>query len=288
MRSRTLLVAGIGAALIAVAGCGQGIAGSPSAQGGGGAPTAQGGVPAIASVADLGALVQHNASGKNSAHVQMAMTIPGAGDINADGDIRFNGKQSAVRMTMTIPGLGSMQMVVVGTAIYMKLPAGLSGTGLGTTGTTGSSGKPWTKIDLSGSDALSKSLGSTAGLADQTDPTQLINKIAAAGTITNVTHENLDGVATTHYSITVDVAKMVATLANGDLQKQALSGLGVKTMPFDIWVNSDNLPVKITTKLAFANPASGGSAEVDMTATYTKWGQPVDIQPPPANQVGGN
>jgi hypothetical protein len=284
MRSRTLLVAGIGAALIAVAGCGQGIAGSPSAQGAG-AP-APGSTPKIASVADLGALVQHNASGKNSAHMQMAMTIPGAGDINAQGDIRFNGTQSAVQMSMTIPGLGDMQMIVVNSTIYMKLPAGLSGTGL-----TGTAGKPWTKIDLSGSGALSKSLGSTAGLADQSDPTQLINKIAAAGTITNVTHEDLDGVATTHYSITVDVTKMAATLGSSDAQKQALSGLsglGIKSMPFDIWVNSDNLPIKITTKIALTNPAGGGSTEVNLTVTYTKWGQPVNIQPPPADQVGGN
>jgi hypothetical protein len=284
MRGRTVLVAGIGAAMITLAGCGgHGIAGSATPQGAGGAAAAAPGTSQkIASVADLGALVQHNASGKNSAHVQMAMTVPGAGDISAAGDIRFNGTQSAEQMTMTIPGVGGMQMVMVGTTIYLQLPAGLSALAGGAGGT-----KPWTKIDLNGDDALSKSLGSTAGLADQTDPTQLINKIAAAGTITNVTHENVGGVAATHYAITVDVAKMVATMGSGDAEKQAMSALGVKSMPFDIWVNSANLPIKIVTKLAFANPAGGGSSQVDMTVNYTNWGETVNIQAPPADQVNG-
>ena len=281
MPGKTLLVAGIGAALITLAGCGgTSINGSAVPQGAGGAAAA---APKIGSVADLGALVQHNASGKNSAHIQLSMTIPGAGDITAAGDMRFAGAQTAEQMTMTLPGMGDMQMVMVDKVIYMKLPSNLAGIA------GGSSTKPWTKIDLSGSSALSKSLGSTANLADQADPTQLINQIAQAGTITGVQSETLDGVATKHYTITVDVQKMIATMgADGSAtQQQALSALGVKSMPFDIWVNSDNLPVKITTKLAVSGLTGGGASEVDMTVTYTKWGESVNIQPPPADQVDG-
>jgi hypothetical protein len=117
----------------------------------------------------------------------------------------------------------------------------------------------------------------------------LINKIAQAGTITGVRPETLDGVATQHYSITVDVQKMLATAGTGGsaTQDQALSALGVKSMPFDIWVNSDNLPVKITTKIAMSGLTGSGASEVDMTVTYTNWGESVTIQPPPADQVAG-
>ncbi|HEX9339033.1 MAG TPA: hypothetical protein VF892_24240, partial [Pseudonocardiaceae bacterium] len=142
---------------------------------------------------------------------------------------------------------------------------------------------------LNGTDPASKSLGSTAGLADQTDPTQLINKIAQAGTITNVTHDSVDGVATTHYSITVDVQKMIATMggSNNAAEKQAMSQLGLKSMPFDIWVNSDNLPVKITTDLAVGSMAGAGApSQVDVTVNYSHWGESVAIQAPPADQVG--
>ena len=286
MRSRMLLVAGVGATLLTLAACGSTVTGSPTpvAGGSGGGGTTQ----KITTVSDLGALVQHNATSKNSAHVTMAMNVGGMGAINATGDIKFDGTQSAEQMAMTLPGMGDMQIVVIGTTTYMKLPSDLAGLA-GGTGMT----KPWMKIDLSGNDALSKSLGSTAGLADQTDPTQLIKKIAQAGTITKVTQDTVDGAPATHYSITVDVQKMLTTMTGNadDTEKQALTQLGLKTMPFDIWVNSDNLPVNITTAMAFsgsAMSAAGGGAptQVDVTVNYTKWGEPINIQAPPADQVG--
>lgn len=290
MRSRTLLVAGVSAALLALAGCGSTVAGTPTAAGGGNTGGGGGGTSQkITTVSDLGAIVQHNASSKNSAHVTMAMNVGGMGAINATGDMKFDGAQSAEQMTMTLPGMGDMQMIVIGTTTYMKIPTDLAGLA----GGTGASSKPWTKIDLSGNDALSKSLGSTAGLADQTDPTQLIKKIAQAGTITNVTQDTVDGAPATHYSITVDVQKMLTTMTGSadDTEKQALSQLGLKTMPFDIWVNSDNLPVKITTDMAFSGSAMGAGGagtptQVDVTVNYTNWGEPVNIQAPPADQVG--
>lgn len=286
MRSRTLLVAGIGAALITLAGCGGGtVTGSAQPAGaGGGAPAGQS--QKISTVADLGALVQHKAS-QNSAHMSMDMNVGGMGSITASGDMKLAGAQSAVHMTMSIPQVGDMEIIVLGTTTYLKLPAGLAGI----TGGTADPSKPWTKIDLGSSNPLSQSLGSTAGLADQADPTQLISKIAQAGTITSVSHDTADGVATTHYAITVDVQKMIDTMAPGaatSAQKQALQSLGIKSMPFDIWVNSDNLPVKISTEIAVPSAQTGTSAQVQVTVHYSNWGQSVDITPPPADQISGN
>ena len=85
MRSRTLLVAGVSAALLALAGCGSTVAGTPTAAGGGN--TGGGTSQKITTVSDLGAIVQHNASSKNSAHVTMAMNVGGMGAINATGDM---------------------------------------------------------------------------------------------------------------------------------------------------------------------------------------------------------
>jgi hypothetical protein len=245
MRSKTLLVAGVGVAVLALAGCSptsiNGSAAPQGASGGGQTATDTG---QISSVADLGAIVKHNATAKNSVHVDIAMTVPGAGAIDASGDMKFAGDKSAVRMTMSLPSIGDMSMVVVDGTFYLKLPAELAGV------TGGSADKPWTRIDLNGDDPIAKSLGSTADLADQSDPSAMIDKIKSAGTITKVTREQLNGEQTTHYTITVDVPKMVDTMGTDDAQKQAMSQLGVQSMPFDIWVNSDNLPVRIITKLA--------------------------------------
>jgi hypothetical protein len=286
MRSKTLLVAGVGAAVLALAGCSPtSINGSAAPQGASAASGNGGGQSAtdtgkISSLADLGAVVKHNATAKNSVHIQMAMSIPGAGAINASGDMKFAGAQSAERLTMSMPSIGDMGLVVVDGTFYMKLPSGLAGM-MG-----GSDDKPWTKVDLNGDDPTAKSLGSTADLADQSDPSEMIDKIKSAGTITKVTQEQLNGEQTTHYAITVDVAKMADTMTGDDAEKQAMSQLGVKSMPFDIWVNSDNLPVRIITKIAYADPLGGGSQQVAMTVNYTNWGQPVTITAPPADQVG--
>lgn len=272
MRSRTLLVAGVGAAVFALAGCAQHtISGSAAPQG---AAAQAGGVSTTAaSVADLGAAVQHNAAEKNSVHVDMNVTVPGAGALTASGDMRFAGTKSAVHLTMDLPSVGSMEMVVVDGTFYMKLPAGLSSL-MG-----GSDDKPWAKVDLGSTDAITQSLGSTADFANQVDPTQMINQIKSAGTITKVTHETLNGQQTTHYAITVDVAKLAGA------EKASMAGLGVSTLPFDIWVNSDN-PVRIITKVGYADPVSGSSQQVAVTVNYSNWGQPVTVTAPPADQVG--
>jgi len=280
---KTLLVAGIGAALITLAGCGgNAVSGSASAQGAGGAAP-QGSSSSgqqIKTVADLGAIVQHNTGTKNAAHITMAMNVSGMGAINATGDVKFGGGQTAEHMTMTLPGMGDMEMVMIGTTSYIKTPSSMAGMpGV-------SSSKPWTKFDMNSMGA--SSFGSTANLANQADPTQLISTITQAGTITNVTHDTVGGASTTHYAITVDVQKMIANLggSNSAAQKQAMSQWGVNTMPFDIWVNSDNLPVKITTDLAMGGMTGSASSQVNVTVNYTNWGESVTIAAPPADQVG--
>jgi hypothetical protein len=282
---KTLLVAGIGAALITLAGCGgTAVSGSASAPGAGGAAP-QGSSSSgqqIKTVADLGAIVQHNTGTKNAAHITMAMNVSGMGAVNATGDVKFGGGQIAEHMTMTLPGMGDMEMVMIGTTSYIKIPSSMAGMpGVNT-------GKPWTKFDMNSMGAGTNSFGSTANLANQADPTQLISTITQAGTITNVTHDTVDGASTTHYAITVDVQKMIANLggSNSAAQKQAMSQWGIKTMPFDIWVNSDNLPVKITTDIAMGGMTGSASSQANVTVNYTNWGESVTIAAPPADQVG--
>lgn len=278
MRSRAFLVAGVGAAAIALAGCSSTISGSAAPVGaahtGGGSSDPAG----IHTVADLGAAVEHNTAA-SSVHLTMSVSIPGAGDITATGKVKFAGAQTQEQMVMALPQVGAMQMVLSSGQLYIELPPNLMG--------TLNVDKQWVRIDLGGSNPLAQSLGSEADLADQANPSQLINQIAAAGTITKVTQETLNGQPTTHYSITVNVAKMAQTMTGGNAsEKQALSQLGITTMPFDIWVNSSNLPVKIITSFAFADPTSGQSQQVKITVNYTMWGLPVDIVVPPASQVG--
>jgi len=163
---KTLLVAGIGAALITLAGCGgkrRQRFGQRTGRGRRGRPRVR---PRRASRSrpwpTLGAIVQHNTGTKNAAHITMAMNVSGMGAINATGDVKFGGGQTAEHMTMTLPGMGDMEMVMIGTTSYIKTPSSMAGMpGV-------SSSKPWTKFDMNSMGA--SSFGSTANLANPGRP----------------------------------------------------------------------------------------------------------------------
>lgn len=270
---RTWLVTGVGTVLLAVTAC------APTTVTGTARPQVRPAAPvpaAVRSVSELGAAVRHVAARHESVHVDLALTIPDAGRITASGDLRF-GSSVAERMTMTMPGVGDLRMLLVDGRVYVRLPDGLAGA-LG-------SAKPWSAVDVTGSNPLAESLGSETSAAGQADPTRLVQQIARAGAITRVTAESLAGTPTTHYAITVDVAELAAT-AGTESQRAALSELDVRTMPFDLWVDGDGLPARIVSQLAYADPISDGSEKVDLTADYTRWGEPVAITAPPADQVG--
>lgn len=278
MRSRASLVAGVGAAAIALAGCATTISGSAAPAG----TSGSGYAAPVRTVEDLGAAVSHNTQA-SAVHMNMAVTVPEVGTITASGDAKFASSQPSEQMTMTIPSVGDMKIVLVSGTIYMSLPPNLSGA-------LSTSGKPWVKLDLNSLNPQFQSLSQSAGLAGQADPTQLLQQISAAGTITKVTHETVDGVPTTHYSITVDVAKMLRSTNASDQEKQALAQLGITTMPFDIWVNSDNLPVRIVTNVPFSEGTTSGQP-LSISVNYSNWGEPVTVTAPPADQVtplGGN
>jgi hypothetical protein len=279
-------MAGAVAAALALAGCGPtSITGSATSQGhqvpqGSASQQGQAGTSdngPVSTVADLGAAVEHNTAQHNSVHVTMAMSVPEVGSINSTGDLTFS-PALAEHMTVAVPSLGNMETVLVNGTMYVKLPGQLAGL-------LGNTGKPWTKFDLGGDNPLSRSLGSTADVAAQADPTKLLQQIAAAGTITKVTHETVNDVPATHYAITVDVAKMVAPQSGDQSEAMELQQLGVSTVPFDIWVDSNDLPLRIVTHVAYAEPGSSQPEQVTITINYTDWGKPVTISAPPADQV---
>ncbi len=67
--------------------------------------------------------------------------------------------------------------------------------------------------------------------------------------------------------------------------QEAISS-GMKDFPVELWVNGDDLPVRMSIDMPTADPTSGKSVPVKFQVDYSKWGEPVDIQAPPADQVG--
>jgi hypothetical protein len=158
-------------------------------------------------------------------------------------------------------GDGATQVITVGSAAYAKLPAGQN-----------TSGKPYLKVSadsgnefIRGLDSSLQILQAASSLGDLTD------LIGEAGSFTD---KGMTGSPSTHeYTFTI-----TGDAKGSTLQKQ-LAELGSAPVPVDLFVNAQNLPVKIVLSINLAG------SSLPVTATLSDFNAPLTIAAPPDNQV---
>ncbi|GAB3484944.1 hypothetical protein [Amycolatopsis cihanbeyliensis] len=64
----------------------------------------------------------------------------------------------------------------------------------------------------------------------------------------------------------------------------------VDTVPMDLWIGANHLPLKVVVDTSAAAEASGAPPPqtVRYTMTYSDWGKAVNVTAPPANEIRGN
>jgi hypothetical protein len=181
-------------------------------------------------------------------------------------------------MTMTMPqmaaqigGSGSIRMMMSGTTMYMDL---------GDAAAAKLGGKHCMKMDLSKAAGGAGLSGLNSGSGN--DPATQLALFTSSGDVKRVGTETVDGVQATHYAGTVDLAKLAG---NDNAQLKSLlsqtSKIGLSSLTLDLWVNDQNLPVKIHE----SSPASS-SVQFDVTVDYSDYGTtPVVVTPPPASDT---
>lgn len=100
------------------------------------------------------------------------------------------------------------------------------------------------------------------------------------------TYLGLDGTGS-HYRVVVPAFPVYQLLAGdaGVSEKTTLTG---KTVTYDVWLGAQNRPAKVVLDAsAFQALDTGGDTgpAPGMTVTYSNWGKPVSITPPPPAQV---
>jgi hypothetical protein len=272
MRAKSLLA---GAALMVglgvLTGCGGSITGSPTAAGSSGGD--QGGAGSqlgsqVKTVSDLSNLVGNKVEQATTVQVTMKSATS-----TTTGSIKF-GDPLAEKMNITAP-TGNEQVLLVNNIFYMQIPSLAQVTG-----------KPWIKVDPSDpSNPANQFFGSlVSSIKQNADPTQMLKNLEAGGTLNSTDTEQLNGQATTHYKITVNVSKMIANQTDPTM-KQLLTmaeQAGLHDYPVEVWLDSHDLPVQSTINMPGLGAGTGGL----MTMTYSNWGAPVTITPPPDDQVG--
>lgn len=267
MRRVTLFAAGTALAALVLSGCGAKQQAADQGQN-------QGGSADFSSLKILAASVGEKSAAKQSAHMTMSMETAGQ-TIKAEGDMRL-GNDVAMDINMTLAGVGETKMLLVDDAFYIKLPKEVQ------------PGKQWIKIDVNGNDALSKALAGTIKQTKENgDPSQVLKQLEDAGEITAKKQENLNGVSTTHYTVLVDAKKQVEKLTPElrPAMEEAIKA-GVDKYPVEVWLDKENLPVRMSLNTPFVNPATKKPDTVKVTMDYSDWGKAVVVTAPPADQVG--
>ncbi|MER7406134.1 hypothetical protein ABT373_27570 [Streptomyces sp. NPDC000070] len=177
-------------------------------------------------------------------------------------------------MTLSVQGQ-RIEQRVVDQVLYQKMPEGQA-----------PGGKPWIKIDLG---KVSAQQGS--GDRSMSDPAQSA-AYAKAITDKDVTKKGtatIDGVETTRYRVSVDVAE----LPNGDALRQQVG----PTVPMDVWLDEEGRmrrqQIDMTLKSApgsteqSATDASSSPQRVTVRTVmdFTDFGTEVEADAPPAGQV---
>jgi hypothetical protein len=249
----------------------------------------RGGLNPIAHSVDAAA-----AAGSARFEFSIAFDVPG-GAGTGDESLSFGGQGEmafeppAARMTMTFAGLPgpdeatsgfSMEMVVLGTEIFMKMPeeAAVAPT-------------PWIKVDLTAIEGL-EDLGQLEGLADQDPSKQLEYLRGASDDFEEIGPEPVRGVDTTHYRAvislrkTVDVAPADQRDALRRMTDQLIEETGLDSLPMEVWIDDEGLPRRMRMEQDFASvPGAPSGASMSITMEFFDFGVDVDVEPPPDDQV---
>lgn len=230
------------------------------------------------------------ASGSSRVAFTIAVKVAGESiDMTGSGAFDYRDPRGSVTYRMQIPELGdiSMDMRMLGTKMYMRMPEELAGKGL-------PDGKEWLGLDLR------KSLGQ-AGLgsldfAQQQDPAQMLRFLRAASAgVKEAGTATVRGVETTRYVGRMDFRKALDVGLDGlgisaaerekarRGMKLMLDQIGSENIPFEVFVDADGLLRRMT--MDITTEVEAQRLAMAMQMDYFDFGVDVDVQAPPAQSV---
>lgn len=136
-------------------------------------------------------------------------------------------------------------------------------------------GKEWLKLDP---DAVGTSE------VVQRDPSSSLDALrGATGKVTRVGSEEVRGVKTTHYRVTLDLAKAISNTpeAQRDRVETSVIALGTRRVPADVWVDGKGRLRKLRLRLKGGTVVDPGSLQFE----FFDLGTPVTVMQPDPNTV---
>lgn len=209
-------------------------------------------------------------------------TSAGGQEVPVTGHGVFDDAAGVLRMQLTTQAQGqgatTIEERVVDGTVYLS---GMPGVDPGT----------WVKVDPAQLGAMGSSGGMGVTATDPSQQLQMLDQVSddvqKAGT------ETVHGVRATRYTGTIDLQKAVDASgqqgADPAQVRQQLSQLGLTSMPFELYVDDEGRPARMTTTVDAT--AEGQEIHVVSTIDFSDWGTSVDVQAPahavPLEQVAG-
>lgn len=251
----------------ALAGCGSGSTHAASGDATSSHAAASSSAAPPTDAAGLARLLQKSNASVSSAHVTMTVaagtvTITGAGN-----ELLSHGKLTAMDLTETVPRVGELRIVIDAGKTYLKLPTSLNHTA-----------KPWVLVSPASTNPAVRQLGTTLQSVEQTTSLDQFIAFTGAARVSRHMQETLSGAPVTHYVLSVDVAKLPASLPG----KQQLVAAGLNLLPVDLWVDQQGRLVKFVENLDVKGQ------HVATTLDVGQYNAPVTVTPPPAAQVSAD
>jgi hypothetical protein len=212
----------------------------------------------------LAAFLRDGTASIRSAHLELEVdaagnTITGTGD-----ETLSHGRADAFDLTETIPTVGDIRVLMVDGQTYVQLPAGIN-----------PSDKPWLLISTQSSNPIVQQLATSLQSVTSSSSLDQYTAFTQAATVKLVGSEQVDGVAATHYALSVDVTK----LPNDTPGRSDILSAGLVTLPVDLWVDAKGRPVKVSEELTVQNQ------KITTLVTLGSFDEDVTITAPPADQV---
>jgi hypothetical protein len=238
----------------------------------------------------LQAADETSAAGSYRASFEMTMSGVAPEPLTMTGEGIFDSSERQGRMTMDMSALGAGSGQDLGEAevifddlvVYMRFPFLTQ---------LQPNLKPWLKIDVR---EFGKQQGVDFGQLSQLnqDPSQTLQYLRAASSdVEEIGREEVRGVQTTHYGMTVDLRKVVDQAPEG-LREQLRASIdqiievsGVRGVPTEVWIDDDGLARRI--RLTYENMrfAPGEQGDMTMAMDLYDFGVDVNVQPPPKDKV---
>jgi hypothetical protein len=162
-------------------------------------------------------------------------------------------------------------------AMYMQIPGLAQETG----------GKHWMRLDLAtlGGD---NPFGAMAEQFRNADPSKSMEFLAGVKDATVVGTEDVRGVPTTHYKITIDLQQAMTQMPEnlkGFVSEVFSQMPGGGLLPGDVWLGGDGLPRRLSYEMSVPGGAGGAPVVLRFSMDTFDFGQPLSVTIPADNDI---